>query len=422
MKIKKIITLLLLLPVSLCLIAQAAGLREILAIKITGAPGTVSVECDSSRSAMCMAFGGTCDTGFFKGVILPGAYDNIKTEDGVTTLSARYMLRGVDSLGDSCSIFIENNARANSQFTTPTIFTDSKALAFLNNGGLVGAIDNSGPFTIRIYAPADTAVTTVSDIMIPGHHGLLAASIDKPVLQPGQQCPIVIICHGFGGDKDNGLENIIGRQLAADGIAAIRFDFNGHGKSEGRFQDMTVPNEIEDAKCIYRYVTTLPYVDVDRIAILGISQGGVVAAMTAGELGHRMIKAAVLMCPAAVLRDDCIRGNTFGKQYNPLDPPADGVELWGGRILGPEYIRTAFSLPIYETAARYHGKACIIHGTGDPIAPYTYGERFHRQWPASEIHLLEGYNHGFGPDPQAAADIATDYLLRTLIGDKQPLE
>lgn len=40
----------------------------------------------------------------------------------------------------------------------------------------------------------------------------------------------------------------IASDLLSDGIGVVRFDFNGHGKSEGRFQDMTVLNEIEDAK------------------------------------------------------------------------------------------------------------------------------------------------------------------------------
>ncbi|MDE6007568.1 MAG: hypothetical protein K2G67_08470 [Muribaculaceae bacterium] len=38
----------------------------------------------------------------------------------------------------------------------------------------------------------------------------------------------------------------IANDLQSQGIASLRFDFNGHGKSEGEFQNMTVLNEIED--------------------------------------------------------------------------------------------------------------------------------------------------------------------------------
>ena len=181
--------------------------------------------------------------------------------------------------------------------------------------------------------------------------------------------------------------------LQAHGIASIRFDFNGHGESEGDFQEMTVPNEIEDAKHVYAYVRDLRY--INSIAIVGHSQGGVVASMTAGQLGTDALRAVVLMAPAAVLRDDAIRGSTMGKMYDPLDPP-EYVELWGGKKLGREYIKTAFWL------------------TADRVVPFTYGERYHQLWPRSEYVLLERYDHGFMQDIHHATDIVSKYLMKVL--------
>ena len=247
-------------------------------------------------------------------------------------------------------------------------------------------------------------------VTIDGDHGKLQAVIQKPDLKPGQQCPMVVFCHGFGGTKEGPLFELITDSLQKHGVASIRFDFNGHGESEGKFEEMTVPNEINDAKKVIEYVRDLRY--VSKIALVGHSQGGVVASMTAGELGSD-ISAVVLMAPAAVLRDDAIRGSTFGKQYNPLDPP-EYVELWGPQRLGRNYIKTAFSLPIYETAANYHGPALIIHGNGDRIVPYTYGLRFHQQWKGSEYVLQEYFDHGFSQNIYRTTDIVSDFLLRTL--------
>ena len=247
-------------------------------------------------------------------------------------------------------------------------------------------------------------------VTIDGDHGKLQAVIQKPDLKPGQQCPMVVFCHGFGGTKEGPLFELITDSLQKHGIASIRFDFNGHGESEGKFEEMTVPNEINDAKKVIEYVRDLRY--VSKIALVGHSQGGVVASMTAGELDSD-ISAVVLMAPAAVLRDDAIRGSTFGKQYNPLDPP-EYVELWGPQRLGRNYIKTAFSLPIYETAANYHGPALIIHGNGDRIVPYTYGLRFHQQWKGSEYVLQEYFDHGFSQNIYRTADIVSNFLLRTL--------
>jgi len=252
-------------------------------------------------------------------------------------------------------------------------------------------------------------------VYIDGDHGRLKALIQKPELQPGQQCPMVIFCHGFSGTKDGPLFELVCDTLQTHGIASIRFDFNGHGESEGEFKDMTVPNEIEDAKKVVEYVRDLRW--VSDLAIAGHSQGGVVASMTAGqlseELGEPAFKAVVLMAPAAVLREDAIRGNTMGKQYDPFDP-GEYVELWGGLKLGGNYIRTAFSLPIYETAAKYQGPALIIHGTADRVVPYTYGERFHQIWPKSELVIQDYFDHGFSQNIYRTTDIVSDYLIQQL--------
>lgn len=249
-------------------------------------------------------------------------------------------------------------------------------------------------------------------VWIQGSVGKLAAVVQVPDgLAEGEKCPVVILMHGFMGNKDGMLEKLTADRLAQSGIASVKFDFNGHGESEGEFSNMTVPNEIEDAKLVYEYVRSLPF--AGDVAMTGHSQGGVVASMTAGDLGFDNVKCVVLLAPAAVLRDDAIRGNTMGARYNPLDPPAL-IPLFGDIKLGGEYIRTAFSLPIYETARKYTGPACIIHGTGDQVVPYTYGERYHEIWPGSELHILHAADHGFSKNMQEVIDLTVNFLIKNL--------
>lgn len=250
------------------------------------------------------------------------------------------------------------------------------------------------------------------DLTITGSDGKkLSAIIVTPDLKEGQKCPMVILMHGFSGEKDGILNRTMADDLLAEGIASIRFDFNGHGKSEGRFEDMTVPNEIEDAKAVYEYVRALPY--VKKIGFVGHSQGGVVASMTAGVLGKKAVKAVVLFAPATILREDAIKGETMGARYNPLDPP-ESVELFRGLKLGREYIKTAFWLPIYETAAGYKGKAMVFHGTGDTLVPYTCGQRYGDIWKKAEIRLIDGENHGIMNTLKESCAEATAFLAAEL--------
>lgn len=259
---------------------------------------------------------------------------------------------------------------------------------------------------------AACAYAKTEKVTIQGSVGKLSAVVQTPDgLAEGEKCPVVIMMHGFMGNKDGMLEKLTADKLSQNGIASVKFDFNGHGESEGEFSGMTVPNEIEDAKCVYEYVKSLPF--AGDVALTGHSQGGVVASMTAGDFGADKVKCVVLLAPAAVLRDDAIRGSTMGARYNPLDPPAT-VQLFPGKHLGGEYIRTAFSLPIYETAKKFTGPACIIHGTGDQVVPYTYGERYHYIWSGSELHILPAADHGFSKDMQKAVDLMVTFLVRNL--------
>ena len=174
---------------------------------------------------------------------------------------------------------------------------------------------------------------------------------------------------------------------------------------------MTVPNEIDDALAVVAYVRNLPQA-VD-VSLVGHSQGGVVAAMTAGRLGSGVIRSLVLMAPAAVLRDDALRGNTMGATYDPWHAP-EYVELPSGHKLGRNFIQTAISLPIYETAAHYDGPALVIHGMADRVVPYTYGERFNQVLPACRLNLIPGEDHAFSSNMPYAVSLASGWLIKTL--------
>ena len=229
------------------------------------------------------------------------------------------------------------------------------------------------------------------DLTLQGSKGKLAAILQTPKVEKDKKVRMVIICHGFGSNKDRPLLRTIADKLQEAGIASIRFDFNGCGKSEGRFQDMTVLNEIEDAKKVIDYAEKLRW--VSGISIVGHSQGGVVASMVAGQL-KKSIKSVALCAPAAVLRDDALRGTTQGATYDPHHIP-EYIDLPRGLRMGHDYIATAQTLPIYETAKEYKGAVLVIHGTWDVVVPYTYGERYHEGYKNSRLILLPQVDHSF---------------------------
>ena len=103
----------------------------------------------------------------------------------------------------------------------------------------------------------------------------------------------------------------------------------------------------------------------------------------------------------------------MGATYDPWHAP-EYVDIFGHR-LGRDYIQTALSLPIYETAAKYDGPVLVLHGMADKVVPYTYGERFGREMPDCTVQLLPGDDHGFTADMTGAAEMAADWLASTLL-------
>ncbi|APU72347.1 alpha/beta hydrolase [Companilactobacillus crustorum] len=224
---------------------------------------------------------------------------------------------------------------------------------------------------------------------------------------------LVILMHGFTSNRGIMPDQLL-YQLAehfeSNGLATLRFDFNGHGESDGRFQDMTVLNEIADGKAILDYGRNI--LGVENIYLVGHSQGGVVASMLAGYYPDKIDKLA-LLAPAATLKDDALKGDTQGYTYDPHNIP-DELPIKKGLVLGGFYLRTAQTLPIYEVAKEYRGPVCLIHGQKDTVVNNIASKRYDDVYGNDELHLLDDADHGFelGNSRQEALDIVTKFLLK----------
>ena len=249
------------------------------------------------------------------------------------------------------------------------------------------------------------------DIVIQGPKGRISAIINKPELKPGEKCPMAVLMHGFMGNRKLEPLKTLAKELEAIGIASLRFDFDGHGKSDGKFCEMSVGTELADAQAVYDYAASLDY--VSKIAFVGHSQGGVVAGMTAGKLGSSKITCLVQLSAAAVLKDDALNGVLMGKHYDPKNPPE---HLWVFlHKVGRCYFEFAQKIEIYETSAAYDGPVCLIHGKDDTVVPYSYSERYHETYRDSELHLLDGENHILSKRRPEVMKMTVDFLKKHLL-------
>lgn len=226
-------------------------------------------------------------------------------------------------------------------------------------------------------------------------------------LEPfGESYDMAILFHGFKADKNAPLIKAAAEKLWEENVASVRFDFNGIGESDGEFKNMTVVNEIADAKAILDYVRTDPH--VKNIYLVGHSQGGVVASMLAG-LYPNIIKKVVLLAPAATLRSDALKGELQGVHYDPHHIP-DQIRL-GKYTVGGLYLRTAQVLPIYEVSQQFTGPVCLVAGTNDQVVDPAASKKYNEIYKNSNLHLLKDADHGFtGQYQEQALTFMSNFL------------
>ena len=266
-------------------------------------------------------------------------------------------------------------------------------------------------FASLILLVGCSSVSVRQPLTLQGDHGRLSAVLQTPKRQ--QPYPLVIILHGFNASKDMPLLTELAKQLHKHGVGTLLFDFNGHGESEGAFLDMTIPNELEDARRVYRYARQLP--QVSSVSLVGHSQGAIVAAMLAGELGADKIRTVALMSPAPELKDDTAGGKLFDVSFDPKNPPAF-ITLSNGLKVGRAYLQTTQHLPIYEVSSQYTGPVLVLHSQEDQLVPYMYGQKMSSIYSRSHLETLHGFDHNFTQDISAAAEIVTNFLTQQLRG------
>ncbi|WP_089727755.1 alpha/beta hydrolase, partial [Candidatus Thiosymbion oneisti] len=138
------------------------------------------------------------------------------------------------------------------------------------------------------------------------HQQTIVGILTEPETTPPY--PIVVMVHGFTGNKDGlsapvkGTEETMygrtARVFAEQGIASLRIDYRGSGESDGDFSDMTFTRQISDALTAIEYAANLPQIDPERMGLLGLSQGGVIAPSAAAR--DDRIDSMVLWSPVAI--------------------------------------------------------------------------------------------------------------------------
>lgn len=189
---------------------------------------------------------------------------------------------------------------------------------------------------------------------------------------------VILLLHGFKGSRNEleipslkeGVFTHAANAWAARGLASLRIDFRGGGDSDGSFEDTTISGQVKDALAAIEFLQTEKSIDPKRVALVGWSQGGAVAAITAGRT-KRHLAAVALWNPAAspAGSGEAVFGPDVVKAGLASAGQATVIKLpWGAEAS----LKTAFFVDLFTVdpvadLAKYPGPVFVAVGTKDTV-------------------------------------------------------
>jgi|HubBroStandDraft_2_1064218.scaffolds.fasta_scaffold03402_7 pimeloyl-ACP methyl ester carboxylesterase len=181
------------------------------------------------------------------------------------------------------------------------VFLGSTSLVIAHDGGV--APDSHNPASANSLAKTALPRREIEVAYPGGAPGVeLAGTLALP--QGHGPFPAVLLIQGSGPSRRDevingrGLFPAISDSLANQGIAVLRFDKRGNGRSTGNFDTATTLDLAADVEAGFVFLRKRADIRADKIGLLGHSEGGLIAPIVATR--QKSVAFMVLMAAPAV--------------------------------------------------------------------------------------------------------------------------
>lgn len=241
------------------------------------------------------------------------------------------------------------------------------------------------------------------------NEGLRLVGILSKAKHKGRAC--IILCHGITVDKEeDGIFTVLSSKLVAAGFDVFRFDFRGHGESQGRPVDMTVRGEEQDLEAAYKLLIGKGY---SKLGIVAASFAGGAVSFFAPKHQSR-IRALVLW--NALINYGSSMWNRWLGGENKEQLRTRGFIIRHGFRIGSGVLNEMRGIKPWRELLRFKRPILFVHGDRDDSVPYKDSVRYSKMLKA-RLETIRGGTHGFHDSKRQSdyADNATiEFFLKTL--------
>ncbi len=201
---------------------------------------------------------------------------------------------------------------------------------------------------------------------------------------------IIIICHGHHSHKNRPSITSISLLLNKKDVSTFRFDFYGHGESEGKFENATISEAVDDILQAIDYLKKLGY---KKIGLFGSSFGGISSIMAASK--SKDLYLLVLRSPVCNY-EEVERGRKSEKE----------IELWkknGSRIYDNNpnikinyiFFEDFKNNDGYKVAPKIKVPTLIVHGDKDITVPIQQSLKISKLIPNCKLIIVKDADHTY---------------------------
>lgn len=262
------------------------------------------------------------------------------------------------------------------------------------------------------HAKSDTIPSVESSFAFIDPSGHRVASI--LTTPDGNTDKIAVLCHGFLSGKNSSTNKTLTRLLIERGIATYRFDFFGHGESDGPFDQVTNTLAVEQALAALDLMRQKGY---RHIGLMGSSFGGLVATLAAARRPD--LACLALKCPVVDFAEELRL--EFGEGEMAQWKSTDTVpNIMGGsdRIaLRYAFYEDCLRRIAYEPARSITAPTIIVQGDHDEHVPLHQSRQLYEALQVTKhLELIPGADHQFtkSEDFTRMTTMIADWLTKHL--------